>query len=85
MTTTTRLPRAGDVLHLDRDASVQFVTPIVVRFIRWHDWHAMGDEVGWRWIDVYQLDPVTGEAIERRSLYVNTRGARLTVPAVMAA
>lgn len=83
--TSVRPPRAGDVLRLDREASVQFTSPIVVRFIRWHDWHAMGDDVGWRWIDVYQLDPETGEAVERRSLYINTRGARLNVPAAMAA
>ncbi|RKN51334.1 hypothetical protein D7223_04170 [Micromonospora endolithica] len=62
--------KAGDVLHLTRAASVQFIRPIVVRVIRvpgWTTYH------GWLWIDAYQLGP-QGDAVERRSLFVMVDG-----------
>ncbi|MEV4662614.1 hypothetical protein AB0J85_11740 [Micromonospora echinofusca] len=65
--------RSGDVLHLTRSASPQFVRPIVVRVIRvltdWHTYH------GWCWIDGYQLN-ARGDAVDRRSLYVRCEGVR---------
>ncbi|MGK5519999.1 hypothetical protein ACSNN9_11650 [Micromonospora sp. URMC 107] len=64
---------SGDVLHLTRSASPQFVRPISVRVIRvltdWHTYH------GWCWIDVYELG-AHGDAVDRRSLYVRCEGVR---------
>jgi hypothetical protein len=64
---------SGDVLHLTRSASPQFVRPITVRVIRvltdWHTYH------GWCWIDVYELN-ARGDAVDRRSLYVRREGVR---------
>jgi hypothetical protein len=60
------LPRSGDVLHVTREASVQFSTPIHFRVIRVHDWPTY---TGWIWLDGYQLNGA-GEAVERRSIFV---------------
>ncbi|MCX4387696.1 hypothetical protein OG777_12230 [Micromonospora peucetia] len=75
--------RSGDVLHLTRSASPQFVRPITVRVIRllvdWHTYH------GWCWMDVYELN-AHGDAVDRRSLYVLYEGVRWrTTPPVPAA
>ncbi|MEU1885800.1 hypothetical protein ABZ491_10020 [Micromonospora rifamycinica] len=60
---------AGDLLHLTRQASVQFSRPITVRVIRVRtDWHTYD---GWVWIDAYQLD-AAGDAVRRRTLYPST-------------
>jgi hypothetical protein len=70
----SRPPRAGDLLQIGPAASVQFLNPITVRVIRLHDWPmAIGDETGWVWMDVYQLNE-SGDAVLRRSVYVNSRG-----------
>lgn len=64
--------RAGEVLHLTRAASPQFVIPIRVRVIR-----VLADRhppYGWEWIDCYQLGP-SGDAIARRELFVLVEGA----------
>ena len=61
---------SGDVLHLTRSASPQFVRPIVVRVIRTLDWSTYD---GWCWVDGYQLGP-DGAATARRSLFVRTEG-----------
>ncbi|WP_428963491.1 hypothetical protein [Micromonospora fluostatini] len=75
--TTERPIRAGDLLHLTRAASVQFVRPIVVRVIRHladrHTYH------GWTWIEGYELD-VRGEAVAKRELYVRREGLRWVTP-----
>ncbi|WP_320065885.1 hypothetical protein [Micromonospora sp. RTGN7] len=70
--TEPRLPRSGDVLHLTRAASVQFVKPVVLRVIRVHDWPTYD---GWTWVDGYVLDR-RGDAIARRSLFVMSAGLR---------
>jgi hypothetical protein len=71
-------PRAGDVLRLTREASVQFTTPILFRVIRVHDWPTYA---GWVWLDGYQLDDA-GEAVERRSIFVRAEGLhRISTPA----
>ncbi|MEU7617563.1 hypothetical protein AB0B27_15950 [Micromonospora rifamycinica] len=68
---------AGDLLHLTRDASVQFSRPITVRVIRVRtDWHTYD---GWVWIDAYQLD-AAGDAVRRRTLYLMPSGARRLTP-----
>ncbi|WP_431935748.1 hypothetical protein [Micromonospora sp. RP3T] len=76
-TPNPRTPRGGDLLHLDRAASPQFVAPIRVRVIRLIEWTTFD---GWMWLDVYQLTDL-GDACARRSLYVRAEGLRyLTNP-----
>jgi hypothetical protein len=67
------LPAAGQVLHITSAASVQFSTPILFRVIRCHDWPTY---TGWVWIDGYQLN-TAGDAVERRSIFVQLGGLRL--------
>ncbi|HEY0700153.1 MAG TPA: hypothetical protein VGD43_20400 [Micromonospora sp.] len=66
------LPRSGDVLHVTRAASVQFIEPILFRVIRVHDWPTYD---GWIWLDGYELNSA-GDAVERRSIFVQQRGLR---------
>lgn len=66
------LPRSGEVLHVTRAASVQFGAPMVFRVIRVHDWPTY---VGWIWLDGYELNSA-GDAVERRSIFVQLRGLR---------
>lgn len=67
------LPRSGDVLHVTREASVQFASqPIYFRVIRVHDWPTYD---GWVWLDGYELNSL-GEAVDRRSIFVQLRGLR---------
>jgi hypothetical protein len=68
---------AGDVLHLTRAASVQFIRPISVRVIReLTDRHTY---CGWTWIEAYQLNE-RGEATAKRELYVQRSGLRWLPP-----
>ncbi|MFE9916503.1 hypothetical protein ACFYPG_15235 [Micromonospora sp. NPDC005553] len=67
---TPRKPHTGEVLHLTRAASVQFLRPIFVRVIRVLDWPTYD---GWVWIDGYQLG-ANGDAVARRSLFVMPAG-----------
>ncbi|MEU7584844.1 hypothetical protein AB0A95_00930 [Micromonospora sp. NPDC049230] len=67
------LPKAGDVVHLTRAASVQFINPIMFRVIRVLDWVTYDH---WVWLDGYQLDR-KGEAVARRTLFVQRAGLRL--------
>ena len=66
------LPRSGDVLHVTRAASVQFVEPMLFRVIRVHDWPTYD---GWVWLDGYELN-AAGDAVERRSIFVQVNGLR---------
>ncbi|XVU24388.1 hypothetical protein ACQPZJ_45395 [Actinoplanes sp. CA-054009] len=66
------VPQPGDVLEVSWSASVQFATPIRFRVIRVHDWQTYA---GWVWIDGYELDAV-GDAVERRSIFVQLAGLR---------
>lgn len=66
-------PKAGDILHVTREASVQFTTPIFFRVIRVHDWPTYD---GWLWLDGYQLN-AAGDAVERRSIFVQGNGLRM--------
>nr|WP_307799008.1 hypothetical protein [Micromonospora antibiotica] len=69
--------RSGDVLHLSRTASVQFIQPITVRVIRvLTDWHTYD---GWVWIDAYQLD-AAGDAVRWRTLFLMPAGVRRPTP-----
>jgi hypothetical protein len=53
-----------------RAASVQFVTPILFRVIRVHDWPTYN---GWVWLDGYELNSA-GDATSRRSIFVQISG-----------
>lgn len=75
------LPRSGDVLNVSREASVQFCQPMMFRVIRVHDWKTID---GWAWLDGYQLD-ATGDAVERRSIFVLVEGLRRARSALSAA
>jgi hypothetical protein len=69
--------KAGDVLHLTRAASPQFVRPIFFRFIRIRT--DLPTYEGWAWIDGYHLNH-KGDAVARRELYVLKAGVRLQQP-----
>ncbi|MFD0783746.1 hypothetical protein ACFQZ8_07450 [Micromonospora azadirachtae] len=64
------LPRSGDVLHVTRAASVQFLRPIKFRVIRVLDWPTYD---GWLWLDGYELN-AAGDAVNRRSIFVQRQG-----------
>jgi hypothetical protein len=66
-------PQAGDILHVTREASVQFLRPMMFRVIRVHDWPTYE---GWVWLDGYQLN-AAGDAVERRSIFVQRAGLRV--------
>lgn len=66
-------PQAGDILHVTREASVQFIRPMMFRVIRVHDWPTYE---GWMWLDGYQLN-AAGDAVERRSIFVQRSGLRM--------
>ncbi|MDP9798456.1 hypothetical protein J2S43_006968 [Catenuloplanes nepalensis] len=57
---------------MTRSASVQFVEPLYFRVIRVHDWPTYD---GWVWLDGYELN-VGGDAVERRSIFVQVDGLR---------
>lgn len=61
----------GDELILDRNASVQFMTPVPFRLIRVLPTVTYE---GWCWLDGYELDRASGEAVERRQLFVQYHG-----------
>jgi len=60
------------VLCVTREASVQFMHPMMFRVIRVHDWQTYD---GWAWLDGYQLD-AAGDAVERRSIFVQVDGLK---------
>ncbi len=66
------LPRSGDVLHVTRAASVQFLRPFMFRVIRVLDWPTYD---GWLWLDGYELN-ASGDAVNRRSIFVQREGLR---------
>jgi hypothetical protein len=67
------LPKSGDVLVIDKTASVQFREPFMFRVIRRHDWSTYE---GWVWLDGYELN-ADGDAVERRSVFVQVAGLKL--------
>jgi len=71
--------RSGDVLWVSRSASVQFgLRPIFFRVIREHNWSTYD---GWVWLDGYELDGASGDAVARRSIFVIRGGlVRRAVP-----
>jgi hypothetical protein len=68
------LPRSGEVLLLEREASVQFAGASAIRLRVIH----VDDRPtypGWCWLDGYQLD-AWGQAVQRRSVFVRLAGLR---------
>lgn len=65
-------PQAGDILQVTKEASVQFLRPMMFRVIRVHDWPTYD---GWLWLDGYQLNSA-GDAVERRSIFVQHAGLK---------
>ncbi|MFI1195615.1 hypothetical protein ACH4T9_20505 [Micromonospora sp. NPDC020750] len=59
--------KAGDVLHITRACSVQFIRPIMFRLIKVRTDLITYD--GWTWIEGYELD-AKGDAVARRELFV---------------
>lgn len=71
------MPRSGDIVWVDKNASVQFVAhPILFRVIRVLDEETRNTYTGWAWLDGYQLGP-TGDAVERREIFIQPAGLRL--------
>ncbi len=68
------IPRSGDVVIVDRRASVQFAgdRALVFRVIAVHK---VQTYYGWTWITGYVLDR-DGIAVERRSIFVQHEGLR---------
>ncbi|WBB74872.1 hypothetical protein O7602_04820 [Micromonospora sp. WMMD1128] len=62
--------KAGDLLHITRAASPQFVKSFHFRVIRVLDWTTFD---GWIWLEGYQLD-ARGDAVARRSIFVMQSG-----------
>ncbi|MFC3993776.1 hypothetical protein [Actinoplanes siamensis] len=75
----TEPPRSGDVLFVGREASVQFAgeRALYLRVIRVlpHDTYQ-----GWIWLDGYTVS-TDGEAVERRTIFVQLAGLRTVAPA----
>ncbi|NES16938.1 MULTISPECIES: hypothetical protein [Micromonospora] len=67
---------SGDLFHVARAASVQFVRPIMFRVIRVLDWPTYD---GWAWLDGYELNSA-GDAAIRRSIFVQPAGLRKLAP-----
>ena len=67
-------PRPGEVLRLDRSASVQFAgaNAITIRVVKVYDWPTYD---GWVWLRGYVLDH-HGQATEARDLFVLIAGCR---------
>lgn len=69
------LPRPGDVLRVDRRASVQFAEDRALIF-RVISVRAEQTYDGWCWLAGYVLDPTSGQASDRREIFVQRAGLR---------
>ncbi|WP_221326197.1 hypothetical protein [Actinoplanes sp. L3-i22] len=80
MTARTGLPHEyralPSLLRVGRAASVQFAALILLRVIRVYDWMTYD---GWIWLDGYEINSA-GEAMARRSIFVQVRGLRQIAP-----
>lgn len=72
--------RAGAIYLLNRSVSAQFSQPILVRHVRVDLPETRRTYDGWAWIDVYQLN-TEGQAVEKRSLFVQPARMREYTPA----
>lgn len=73
------VPKPGDVLHVDSDASVQFSgdRALIFRVIKVCDRPTYD---GWVWLTGYSLDRA-GNAVDRREIFVQRAGLRMITPA----
>lgn len=69
--------RPGLLLLVTWYASVQFGEPLLYRLIRVLQPDTERAPVGWVWLDGYQLDPDSGDAVDRRQLFVQVAGLRV--------
>jgi hypothetical protein len=69
-------PRPGQIVQIGRPASVQFNQPFPFRVIGVNPKTTCE---GWVYLDGYQLN-IRGEAIERRTLFVQLNGVQLIPP-----
>ncbi|GAA1889826.1 hypothetical protein GCM10009687_67990 [Asanoa iriomotensis] len=64
-------PEPGDLLWIDRPASVQFaLAPFAFLLVRVHRWSTY---TGWIWLDGFELSD-EGRLVQRRSIFVQTAG-----------
>ncbi|WUW42741.1 hypothetical protein OG271_13670 [Micromonospora rifamycinica] len=72
------VPKPGDVLHVDRRASVQFSgeRALIFRVIKVSDQPTYD---GWLWITGYVLDRA-GNARDRREIFVQEAGLQTLAP-----
>ncbi|MEV1332011.1 hypothetical protein AB0J20_20825 [Micromonospora costi] len=75
-----QLPKSGDLVHVTRAASVQFIKPIMFRVIRVLDDWTRTTYDGWCWLDGYELD-ARGDAVARRSIFVQPAKLQIGHPA----
>ncbi|MFF0722879.1 MULTISPECIES: hypothetical protein [unclassified Micromonospora] len=68
----TTAPRAGDLLLIGPQASVQFRRPILFRVIRVLTWTTYDGRI---WLEGYQVNK-RGEAVTRRAVFVQPAGLR---------
>jgi hypothetical protein len=73
-------PKPGEIYLMTKAASVQFAPgrEFLFRIIRVHNWPTYD---GWVWLDGYKLDPA-GDAVERRTLFVQIAGLIKPEPAL---
>lgn len=68
-----RPPKAGDVVYVCGDASVQFaLKPFHFRVSHVLEWETY---TGWLWLEGYQLDD-SQVAVEKRRIFVQAAGLR---------
>ena len=67
----TALPRPGELLTITVTASVQFVHPILFRVISASEGRTCD---GWAWLEGYEIDATSGNAIDRRAIFVQLDG-----------
>lgn len=76
------VPVVGDVVYVSRAASVQFGPyPFLFRVIRVLEWETYA---GWVWLEGYELSK-SGDAVERRRIFVQPAGLRKVDMDVLAA
>lgn len=72
------IPKPGEVVYVDRRASVQFSgdRALIFRVIAVPNWQTYD---GWVWLRGYVLTP-SGEAVEQREIFVQLAGLRRIPP-----
>jgi hypothetical protein len=67
-------PQPGDLLWIDRPASVQFaLRPFAFLLLHVHRWST---HTGWIWLDGWELS-AQGQIVQRRSIFAQTDGIQV--------